>query len=67
MSYDPKKGAMCEGVVSACLGPGNRYWRKDTGTGAKLSRGEGKIGRWERRGFDRKRNELSGRGKITRG
>lgn len=48
---------------SVDLGLGSQYWRKDWRTDAKLSRGEKKMGRWKRRGFDRKRNELPGRDK----
>lgn len=50
-------------VGSAGLGLGSWYWRKNQTSSAKLSRGERQMGRWKRRGFDRKRNGLSGRDK----
>lgn len=47
------------GSAQRALAPVARYWRKRGRLGAKLSGGEEEAGRWKRRGFDRKRNELS--------
>lgn len=62
MSYDPDRGdgkgsAQHALAVVACIGQRMRGAVPNSGGG------EEKVGRWKRRGRDRKRNELSGRDK----